>query len=87
MTACKDQLGWSASHASIKACVAQHCDSVFTSRGLHDLADGCHWFVDWFQAADNPNIRYKEVECPAQLVGDSGMDRRGRNDMSNACGN
>src|SRR5690606_21251249 len=86
LTTCKEQLGQNAPHANLKACVAQRCDAVFTSRGLHDLADGCHWFVNWLQAADNPNIRYKEVECPSELVNDSGMDRRSRNDMSNACG-
>jgi hypothetical protein len=69
--------------AAIKSCVMQRCSSVFGSRGLSELEAGCRWFVDWYQAADNPALVYKEVACPAELKG-KGMNRSGGG--SNSCG-
>ncbi len=51
-----------------KSCMRNKCESVFGSRGLTELYDGCMWFVDWFQAADNPDFRYEQVDCPQELV-------------------
>jgi len=87
LAACKQQHGFNASLDTYKTCVRNRCTSVFGARGLTELEAGCRWFVDWFQAADNPALRYKEVACPAQLSGESGMNRSSRNDISNACGN
>jgi hypothetical protein len=87
LAACKQEIGWNASLSEYKSCVAQRCDNVFASRGLTELYQGCMWFVDWFEAADNPALKYKEVACPDALVNGSGMDRRPLNDISNACGN
>ena len=87
LAACKQQLGYGATLSAYKDCVSQKCTTVFQSRGLTDLAAGCRWFVDWFQAADNPSLRYKEVVCPAEIVNRSGMDRRARNDRNTTCGN
>lgn len=87
LSKCKQQHGYNASLDTYKSCVAQQCTSVFGSRGLKDLEAGCRWFADWFQAADNPALKYKEVACPAALTSESGMNRSSRNDMSNACGN
>lgn len=86
LSACKEQLGFDKSLNEYKACVAQRCDSVFASRGLTELHQGCMWFVDWFEAADNPSLRYKEVACPAELINRSGMDRTFLNDIQNSCG-
>ena len=54
----------------------QSCMNVFEAKGLTELAAGCKWFVDWFQVADNPNLDYKEVACPAELNG-KGITRNG----------
>jgi hypothetical protein len=35
---------------------------------LSELAAGCQWFVDWFEVADNPAVKYKEVACPPELA-------------------
>jgi hypothetical protein len=35
---------------------------------LADLRDGCLWYVDWFQIADNPEILAKEITCPPELI-------------------
>ena len=29
---------------------------------------GCHWFADWYMAADNPTYYIEEVECPQYLI-------------------
>lgn len=86
LSACKNELGYNASGQAYKNCVSNRCEQVFRSRGLNDLADGCQWFVDWFEAADNPSLKYKEVACPAALMSESGMNR-GAGGISNACGN
>jgi hypothetical protein len=86
LTKCKQGLGHSASLSDYKSCVAEQCTNVFERRGLTDLAAGCRWYVDWFQAADNPSLKYKEVPCPAELTSESGMNRSSRNDVSQACG-
>lgn len=53
---------------SRKSCVRDKCESVFGAKGLTELYDGCMWFVDWFQAADNPDFRYTQVDCPQELI-------------------
>lgn len=87
LTACKQSLGYSASLTEYKSCLTQKCNNVFGSRGLTELQQGCLWYADWFEAADNPALKYKEVACPAQLISGSGMDRGPFNDVSKACGN
>jgi hypothetical protein len=32
-----------------------------------DLRKGCIWFVDWYAAADNPNFRYEQINCPSDI--------------------
>jgi hypothetical protein len=61
------------SHAAVKTCVANYCQSVFGSRGLTQLYNGCMWFVNWYEVADNPNLVYQAVACPAALSSASGM--------------
>lgn len=63
--ACEDQLGWEATHAQLKECVRNRCDRLFTKPELSDLKEACHWFVDWFEVANNPQFMYQEVPCPS----------------------
>jgi hypothetical protein len=58
-----------------KTCAAQKCASVFTARGLTELASGCNWFIDWFGAPDNPALVSREVTCPEALMAKSGLRR------------
>jgi hypothetical protein len=52
-----------------KACVRSKCDAVFgTDAKFADLLRGCHWFVDWMHAADNPTYLVKPVACPDYLA-------------------
>lgn len=32
------------------------------------LLSGCLWRFDWLQNADNPQMRFKQVPCPAALT-------------------
>ncbi|KAI0409197.1 RlpA-like double-psi beta-barrel-protein domain-containing protein-containing protein [Xylaria palmicola] len=32
------------------------------------LRDGCYWRFDWFENADNPNVSFKQVACPAEIL-------------------
>jgi len=82
LAVCRQQNG--SNHDAVKSCVLQKCTSVFQSRGLSDLAAACKWSVDWYQAADNPALKYKAVACPQELAGRSGMMRGA---VDNKCGN
>lgn len=73
MTQCQQQ--HPGDHSSQKQCVLGRCAAVFAAPELAELAAGCVWYVDWYQAADNPNLRYQEVHCPPELVAISGIDR------------
>jgi hypothetical protein len=83
LTRCKEQVG-GADHQAIKSCMSQRCTSVFESRGLSELAAGCRWFVEWFEAADNPALVYKEIPCPQELTS-GGMNRNSSN-VNAGCG-
>jgi len=39
------------------------------------LQPGCDFRFTWFEGADNPNVNFIEVECPAQLTALSGCTR------------
>src|SRR5690606_23364655 len=53
----------SGDHNARKQCVRDKCNQLPAG----DLRDGCHWFVDWFQVADNPRFKYEQVACPADF--------------------
>lgn len=71
LAACKS----GGNHESWKTCVLNRCSSVFGQRGLTELEAGCRWFVEWFQVADNPDLVYREVDCPQELTAKTGMRR------------
>jgi hypothetical protein len=57
------------------SCVQQKCQSVFA--GKPDLQAGCDWFLNWFNAADNPNLVFKQIACPAAITQKSGLQDQG----------
>lgn len=73
LRSCKNELGWNASHEAYKSCVMQRCENLFSRFGFEDLLNGCRWFVDWFEVADNPALVFTEVACPDALNDISGM--------------
>lgn len=53
------------------SCLREKCNSLFAGKG--ELLDGCLFLADWMGGADNPNFKYAEVACPAELEQVSGM--------------
>lgn len=51
-----------------QTCVKDMCDAAFGDAGLPNLLRGCHWFADWYKAADNPTYYIEEVDCPQYLI-------------------
>jgi hypothetical protein len=54
-----------------KTCIMQKCQALFS--GKADLAAGCDWFLNWFNAADNPDFTFKSIACPAAITQRSGL--------------
>jgi len=50
----------SGSHQAKKDCVRQNCMKIPAG----PARDGCLWFVDWFQVADNPKFTSQQTNCP-----------------------
>lgn len=66
---CQEKKGWDADPEDIKDCVRSMCDNLFgKDPSLHDLWEGCIWYVDWMHAVDNPTFTYREVQCPQELI-------------------
>lgn len=47
-------------HSAKKECVRQGCMKIPAG----PARDGCIWFVDWFQVADNPKFTSQATDCP-----------------------
>jgi hypothetical protein len=54
-----------------KNCVKNKCMQVFN--GKPELMAGCDWFLNWFNAADNPNFTFKQIACPQSILEHSGL--------------
>jgi hypothetical protein len=54
-------------------CVAQMCLDTFSNSGMEDLLAGCLFYVEWFEVANNPKVRYQQVPCPSELTSRSGL--------------
>jgi hypothetical protein len=55
-------------------CMKGKCSSVFGSVSSV-LKTGCDWFTGWYSSADNPTLVYKQVSCPSQLSGKTGLSK------------
>ncbi|KAL2070936.1 hypothetical protein VTL71DRAFT_13962 [Oculimacula yallundae] len=62
--------GWGQQYGGIST--RSQCDA-FPAK----LKAGCYWRFDWFKNADNPNMSFKQVTCPAALTAKSGCVRAG----------
>lgn len=56
--------GWGERYGGVSSRSA--CDS-FPAK----LKDGCNWRFDWFKGADNPNVSFRQVACPAAITSKS----------------
>jgi hypothetical protein len=52
--------GCSGAHSAKKECVRTQCMKIPAGAAR----DGCLWFVDWFQVADNPKFTSEQTNCP-----------------------
>lgn len=68
---CRQQNG--GNHDGIVNCSRNRCQEMFADPQEADLLAGCLFWVDWANVADNPNFRYAQVDCPADLSAASGM--------------
>ena len=55
--------GCTGGYQAKKDCVRQKC--MLLPDG--DLRKGCIWFVDWYGAADNPQFRFADINCPSDI--------------------
>lgn len=55
-----------------KTCTQNACNQLFSRSELSSLKAGCNWSVDWLQTADNPKMRFRQVDCPQELRQKSG---------------
>jgi len=76
LSACQQLHGYNAAHEAYKKCVLQKCDDVFGNNKFPQFFSGCKFFVDWYEAADNPMLTHRQVPCPPELVQISGMSRK-----------
>ena len=68
LTECQSKLGYDNTLEKYQQCVKDMCDAAFGNAGYPNLLRGCHWFADWYMAADNPTYHWEEVECPQYLI-------------------
>jgi hypothetical protein len=47
-------------HSAKKECVRQNCMKIPAG----PAREGCIWFVDWFEVADNPKFTSQQTDCP-----------------------
>lgn len=63
-----EKCGYDGTLDCYQTCVKEMCDAAFGDSNYPNLLRGCHWFADWFMAADNPTYQWEEVDCPQYLV-------------------
>ena len=68
LTECQSKHGYDNKLEVYQECVRDMCDAAFGNAGFPNLLRGCHWFADWYMAADNPTYHWEEVDCPQYLI-------------------
>ena len=60
---CETESNYKAS--TYKSCLQKKCEASFSSDP--EAKEGCLFLANWMNAAGNPLLNYKEVECPQEL--------------------
>lgn len=63
--------GFRGTCGSNKDCILAMCEKAFGNRP--DLMQGCNWYLNWFENADNPSVLYVKVPCPKEIKDISGI--------------
>lgn len=61
---CEKETGYAA--AKYKSCLTEKCNRSFSMDP--QAKEGCLFMANWMEAAGNPLLEYKEVECPQELI-------------------
>lgn len=61
---CEKETGYTAS--KYKSCLTEKCNKSFSMDP--QAKEGCLFMANWMEAAGNPLLEYKEVECPKELL-------------------
>lgn len=61
---CEKETGYTAS--KYKSCLTEKCNKSFSMDP--EAKQGCLFMANWMEAAGNPLLEYKEVECPQELI-------------------
>jgi hypothetical protein len=65
LSACE---GMSSTYSTQEACVKTMCATLPSG-----FQPGCNFLVDWYLAADNPDVVYQQVTCPSYFKSISGI--------------
>ena len=63
-----DKCGYDGTLDCYQSCIKDMCNAAFADSKYPNLLRGCHWFADWYMAADNPTYQWEEVDCPQYLI-------------------
>ena len=55
-------------YAGVESCTKNFCSTVFNKSNQSGFLAGCNWQVDWFAAANNPEMMYQKVTCPSAIT-------------------
>ncbi|MDP9148941.1 MAG: endoglucanase, partial [Myxococcota bacterium] len=69
MLQCEQQNNYN--YAQYTACTLSACQSLFAKSP--SMAAGCEFLVNWMKGANNPSVKYTQVNCPSQLKSVSGL--------------
>ena len=63
---CEREVGYNGDvYEARKSCLTKKCNSAFANDT--EAKEGCLFLATWMEAAGNPTLEYKEVECPQAL--------------------
>ncbi len=57
--------GFRATCGANEGCIRNMCQQAFGNRA--DLMRGCEWYLEWFNMADNPEVKFAKVACPQAI--------------------
>jgi len=63
LSACERETNYAGGN-KYRDCLKSKCN-IFTNA---TLKEGCLFYAEWFEAAGNPTMHYKEVDCPQYLI-------------------
>jgi hypothetical protein len=69
MLQCEQQDNYN--YSMYPACTLSACQSLFPNTPT--MLAGCEFIINWMKGANNPSVKYTQVNCPSQLTSMSGI--------------